>query len=75
MPKNIQRLALAVALVTGGLLMLSAPANAASRAPRPGGRSPRRVLARGSPSGRLVKGPLEVLKLRDLPLLEGIQGW
>lgn len=30
MPKNIQRLALAVALMTGGLLMLSAPANAAT---------------------------------------------
>jgi len=29
-PKNIQRLALAVALMTGGLLMLSAPANAAT---------------------------------------------
>ena len=30
MPKNIHRLALAVALMTGGLLMLSAPANAAT---------------------------------------------
>ena len=30
MPKNSQRLALAVALMTGGLLMLSAPANAAT---------------------------------------------
>jgi hypothetical protein len=29
-PKNIQRLALAVVLMTGGLLMLSAPANAAA---------------------------------------------
>jgi hypothetical protein len=29
-PKNIQRLALAVASMTGGLLMLSAPANAAA---------------------------------------------
>ena len=61
MPKNIQRLALAVALMTGGLLMLSAPANAATNQI-----SGTAVLDTAGPDGQC---PDEPIGFKDFPAI------